>query len=112
MKTFSSELIIRAMLLAFFCFGVCPAFADHEHDSHLAFTENKGQWESNILFRADFRGGRLFLEENNFMYVFYHPEDITRLHPSPEHTPPEFIRLHAVKVDMVGSNSSDRKSVV
>src|SRR5258705_5886360 len=75
MKAFSSQIMFLTMLLAFFCFNVYPVFAEHEHGSHLSFTENKGQWESNILFQADFRGGRLFLEKNDFTYVFYHPED-------------------------------------
>jgi gliding motility-associated-like protein len=99
MKTFSSQIMFLTMLLAFFCFSVYPALAEHEHGSHLSFTENKGQWESNILFQADFKGGRLFLEKNDFMYVFYHPEDFEYLHPHNGKVTTS-MRLHAVKVEM------------
>lgn len=104
MKTFSSKLVRAALLFAFSCFSFHFAGA-HGQGSRLSFTENKGQWENHILFRADFRGGRLFLEKNNFMYVFYHPEDMRRMHPGDGHTSPEFIRLHSVKVEMAGSSS-------
>src|SRR5690349_9533751 len=99
MKTFLSQLFFAAMLLASFCFGISPAFAGHEGNSHLLFTENKGQWESNILFQTDFRGGRLFLEKNDFMYVFYHPDDFAYLHPRDGKVTSQ-MRLHAVKVEL------------
>jgi gliding motility-associated-like protein len=105
MKTFSSEIMFRAMLLAFFCFSIPPVFAENEPGSHLSFTENKGQWENNILFQTDFRGGRLFLEKNNFMYVFYQPEDYEYLHPHNGKVTTS-MRLHAVKVEMKQSMNS------
>ena len=48
------------------------------------------------------------MENNSLMYVFYHPEDVKRMHPGLGYVPPEFIRLHAVKVEMQGSNFPDR----
>src|SRR5260221_4086560 len=105
MKTFSSELLFSAMLLTFSCFSISPARAEHGNNSSLSFTENKGQWESTILFRTDFRGGRLFLEKNNFTYVFYHPEDFEYLHPHNGKVTSQ-MRLHAVKVEMENSMNS------
>src|SRR6185436_7645771 len=105
MKTFSSQIIFLLMLLASFCCSIYPVFAEHEHSSPLSFTENKGQWENNILFQTDFRGGRLFLEKNDFMYVFYHPEDFEYLHPHNGKVTSS-IRLHAVKVEMKQSMPS------
>lgn len=37
----------------------------------LKFTENAGQWQQNILFRAQLDGGVLFLEKNALTFNFY-----------------------------------------
>lgn len=37
----------------------------------LRFTENLGQWQDNVLFRAQLDGGALFLEKNCLTYEFY-----------------------------------------
>src|SRR5438128_12615886 len=46
----------------------------------LRFTENKGQWESNILFRAQLDGGALFLENNSLTFSFYDKKKYRALH--------------------------------
>ena len=106
MKTRSSKTMLLLALLLFSGGGLLFAHGTGEETkSQLSFTENKGQWEQNILFQSDFRGGRLFLERNNLMYVFYHPEDIANLHPH-DGKVTDKIRLHAVKVEMTGGNTS------
>jgi hypothetical protein len=37
----------------------------------IKFTENKNQWDKNVLYRAQLDGGVLFLEKNCFTYNFY-----------------------------------------
>ena len=49
--------------------------------SKVHFVENKNQWENFIRYEANFRGGQIFLENNRYTYVFYHPDDIQSLHP-------------------------------
>lgn len=34
----------------------------------ISFIENRGQWDSNILYRADLNGGAVYLEKNGFTY--------------------------------------------
>ena len=46
----------------------------------IKFTENKGQWENNVLYRAQLDGGALFLEKNCFTYNFYEKEKVDRNH--------------------------------
>ncbi|MBT6438366.1 MAG: PKD domain-containing protein, partial [Flavobacteriales bacterium] len=53
---------------------------DYYQESPIKFIENKGQWQDNILFRADIPGGALFLERDKLTYVFSHPDDIERIH--------------------------------
>lgn len=106
MKTRSAKTMLLLALLLFSGVGFLFAHGTGEETkSQLSFTENKGQWEQNILFQADFRGGRLFLEKNNLMYVFYHPEDMASMHPK-DGKVTDRVRLHAVKVEMTGGNAS------
>lgn len=44
--------------------------------SDIYFIENKGQWEENVLFRADLPGGKLFVEKNRLTYLFYRNKDV------------------------------------
>lgn len=73
-------MIIR-FLLCFFLFLVFrPSIAQeihHNHSIHHAFIENKGQWESPILFKAKFSGGNLWVQQNKFVF---HLRDFTNLH--------------------------------
>ena len=72
--------------------------------SKVQFVENKKQWEDFIKYEAEFRGGKLFLEENRFTYVFYHPDDIQSLHAH-EGKQIDKVRLHAVKINPINANS-------
>jgi len=46
-----------------------------------SFVRNDGQWEKDILFRAEIPGGILFLKKQALHYVFYHTGDLARQHP-------------------------------
>ncbi len=62
----------------FFVLIVVPVLAQHSHSSgNINFTENKKQWNDNILYRADIGGGVVFLEKNVFTFVF---EDVEKVH--------------------------------
>lgn len=81
-------------------------FAQH---SHVEFKENKGQWESNILYKAKLPAGQLYLEQNKLTYQFYNEKDIIRigdLHhgwiKNPQ-TSDSIINLHAFEVAFVNS---------
>jgi gliding motility-associated-like protein len=47
-----------------------PVLSAGNHPS-LQFIENKGQWEPDILFRAEIRNGYLFITNQGLVYVFY-----------------------------------------
>ena len=51
-----------------------------EQASNIRFTENKNQWQENILYRAQLDGGVLFLERNCFTYNFYDKESLHKHH--------------------------------
>lgn len=84
------------------------------NSSLIKFTENKGQWENNVLFRAQLDGGVLFLEKNCFTYTFYEKEKVRRNHvrsaiekPTKEELA---IREHAFRVTLKNSLPSAKVS--
>lgn len=66
------------MYLIFAAFITLPLqLSGHEQsDYRIEFVENKGQWEANILYKADLSGnGWLFLESGNVTYLFLEEKD-------------------------------------
>lgn len=51
--------------------------------SQASFSENKGQWDDNILYQLRFNNGKLFLEKNAFTFAFVDPHQLeeTLSHP-------------------------------
>ena len=99
-------LLAALMTLVFFA-----VIAQSKQSSSLRFTENKNQWPVNIQYRADLPGGKLFLENNSFTYVFYDTKKLARMH-NHEHVQNtdniesggSLIKLHAFKVSFLNSN--------
>ena len=61
--------------------GVNPVQPIIPHaDPQLRFTENAGQWENTILFRAQLDGGALFVENNCLTFHFYDKKKYRALH--------------------------------
>ncbi|MBA3970813.1 MAG: hypothetical protein H0X46_01465, partial [Bacteroidetes bacterium] len=52
----------------------------NESQSAIKFTENKTQWDKQVLFRAQLDGGALFLQKNSFTYNFYDKETLRNNH--------------------------------
>ena len=48
--------------------------------SNYFFIENKGQWPSDVLFKADIPGGYLFVKETGLTYLFYDSKAISEAH--------------------------------
>ncbi|MBX3163947.1 MAG: PKD domain-containing protein [Bacteroidetes bacterium] len=74
-----------------FVFFLCVFFiAAQAHDDKrvvtphvnpsLRFTENAGQWENNILFRAQLDGGALYVEKNCLTFSFYDKKKYRAIH--------------------------------
>lgn len=73
--------------------SVSTLWAQHPHTptqlpvadswSQASFSENKGQWDDNILYQLRFNNGKLFLEKNAFTFTFVDPHQLeeTLSHP-------------------------------
>jgi hypothetical protein len=92
--------LIPILRIIFFFAGVLcseSAFAN------IRFIENKGQWEDNILFRADIPSGVLFVESNTITYLLYDVVSVGKMHH--REMPEGKINAHAVKMHF-GENVS------
>jgi len=93
---------MRIYLVFCFLLNICLVFGQH-HEGHLhskeastssevirklryqgpsvksSFVENKGQWPSDVLFRASFRGGNLWVQKKKLVF---HLQDFSELHAS------------------------------
>ena len=52
----------------------------HDQSNIYQFIENKGQWASNIKYRTELGGGRLYLENDGFTYHLYDLSEVNRYH--------------------------------
>lgn len=80
---------------------------------NLRFIQNKGQWDKDVLFRAELPGGFLFLKKQSLVYVLYDTREVSAHHartPLADETqskvPPTTIKAHGVEVLFEGSNPS------
>ncbi len=76
----------------------------------IVFIENKGQWATDILFRADLPGGFLFLKKNGLHYGFYDTRETARRHAAPAATEPILptVRAHGVGVSLLNQTGTGR----
>ena len=75
-------------------------------EQDLRFSENKGQWNQQALFRADIPFGDVYLEKNAFFFVMYSPADMAKTeHPS--HVKGKVI-IHGqvMREEFVGANAN------
>ncbi|MBC8046120.1 MAG: PKD domain-containing protein [Fimbriimonadaceae bacterium] len=103
---------MRTILLTILSFIALSMFAQNsamQTSSFIQFTENKGQWQQNILFKSDLHGNVIYLEKNNITFDLANAADLERLsHPHHKDDPiPEdkIINRHCYKVWFEGSNA-------
>ena len=68
----------------------------------IKFIENKGQWQSNILFKASIPSGALFIEEKQLTYVFVDKQAIHDYHHGKKIN---LGKAHSIVVKLDGANS-------
>ena len=72
-----------------------------------SFIENKGQWTSSVLFKADIPSGALFLESNAFVYHFFDNSVRDKMHRGQLKKVEDAIyTYHAFKLKFEGSNTA------
>ena len=72
--------------------------------SNKVFIENKGQWDSRILYNQILPDGNLFLEKDGFTYSLFEKSYIQKLHNDKKTPAPDSIKSHVVKTKFINFN--------
>ena len=69
------HLYIYLLLSLFvFSFSAKSQEVEHNHSIHHSFIENKGQWDEDILFKSNFDGGNLWVQQHK---ILFHIQDFS-----------------------------------
>ncbi len=71
----------------------------------IQFTENLGQWDKNVLFKADVPIGNIFIENNTLTYLFIDKE---AAHKRQHGENIDKVKFHSVKVHFEGANPNPK----
>ncbi len=97
---------INLFIVTVFLVTIGGKLCAHEPEARLMFVENKGQWLSQIQFKADLGTSVLFIENNALTWNHLHPEDVATHHDAIKASPDENEglqwRSHAYKVHFEG----------
>lgn len=100
------------MLLKFTCFillNICTlVLAAGNESGKVRFEENKGQWPSQVRFRADVPSGACFLEQKSITWNFVDPASAGHSHENHDHAEDsaEPLRGHAFRLNLLGATSN------
>lgn len=92
-----------------FCLLVQTALAG-DGGGGIRFIENKGQWNSNILYRADIGDGTMFFERNCLTFCLYDGKAVQRAHIGTvkDILPANpMVNHHAFKIGFAGANMNN-----
>ncbi|PSL50187.1 gliding motility-associated-like protein [Chitinophaga niastensis] len=78
------------------CFFLPGQFAQAQRSTNftpLNFTENKGQWEKEVLYKTDLDGAVIYLKKSGFTFLMYSQQDMYALN--------EYVHGHSHRADTV-----------
>jgi hypothetical protein len=90
---------MKKILIAFLL--IATHIASFAAAPKIIFVENKNQWPGQVTFKADIKGGSIFLEKNTFTYLFVDQNAFSEENHAPVHSK---IKSHAFKVNFLNSN--------
>ena len=63
-----------------FCMQSHAQEIEHEHPSHYALIENKGQWDQKVLFQSKSQGNNIWVQQHGFIYDIRDYSPMRRAH--------------------------------
>ena len=89
-----------------------PHDSAHHSNSHIWFTENKGQWDNYVLYEDKFYGGKVFLHANEISYVFSPKEGMKALrHKAHKNNVADTsLTFHSIKMKFLNANPQPQLS--
>jgi hypothetical protein len=107
----------------FFAFLLMNCAAATVHDTlgskRLQFVENQGQWEPQVLYKADVSGGVMFLEKDGITFAFRDQEAVDKLlrfkYMAPDlrrlsEAPSDIINCHSYRMQFTGTSDQVKVS--
>lgn len=83
---------LKTVNILFFLFLINVLYA--QHANNVAFIENKNQWNDNVIYKTEFKGGAVFFEKNTLTFVLQDREAVEKI-------------LHRKFGGIVGANEKD-----
>ncbi len=88
--------------------------------AQIEFIQNKGQWDSRVVYRGDFSTGSFFLENQGFTVLIHNTDDLKNLSDqmhghnpaNPTSGQPITLRSHAYKVKFLSTSSFRPEQIV
>lgn len=80
---------------------------DTASSGNLKFEENKRQWDSRVIYKADISGGRVFLEKNALTFVLHDPAELKKIHDDDRDFHKQMnalVHCHAYKMNFLGAS--------
>lgn len=111
MKQATKKYIFLCVLFVFASQGYATDGKVPQSQNTVRFTENKNQWDKQVLYRAQLDGGALFLEKNCFTYNFYDKETLRERHVgkrSNSDSKSILITSHAFRMTFVNANKNPK----
>lgn len=101
---------MKGVFTFFLCINACILSAWGHSHSIFPYIQNKGQWEYQVKYRADFSGGSMWIENSGITYAFFDHDKLKALHDGFQHYPNAtqdgWIKAHALKVKFVGAQNN------
>jgi hypothetical protein len=103
--------MLKKLSFVFLFITICCSAQDKIKTPHvspaLRFTENLGQWDQKILFRAQLDGGALFMEKDALLFNFYDKKKYRSLHHgSVTKGSSNIINFHSYRIRFENCNSA------
>jgi hypothetical protein len=106
-KQIIQQFILGILILAAATTSAHVIPVDEVSKNSIKIIENKGQWQSHILFRAQIPGGTLFITRNGFVYAMV---EESKLHEMMHHQSEGTMKGHNYRVNFIGANSNTQVS--
>ena len=81
-----------------------PHDSAHHFNSQIWFTENKGQWDNDVLYEGKFYGGKVFLQANEISYVFSPKEGVKSIRHKAKNNSDTSLTFHSIKMKFLNAN--------
>lgn len=96
--------LLILLILSSFILTIHSQEIEHSHSIHHAFIENKGQWDSKVLFKTRFNGGNLWVEQGKLMFHLQDYSAFRAAHANPRFEgESNFYKQHVVHLNFKGA---------